>query len=1625
MIHARKRSCACCVALLATVATCEVNARADDALRSSALPDRTGGSAATSTLFERLDAERTGVAFAHQWTPPAEKYETELDNAAVAGGVAIGDYDGDGLPDLFLTRPSGGNRLYRNLGDFRFEDVTERAGIRPAAPGSWGGGATFVDIDDDGDLDLYVCGYDHPNRLYVNRGDGTFDERAAELGLDFSGSSVMMAFADYDLDGDLDAYLLTNRLGSEQSESGILEYRDHAWRVVSEYGELYDVINRPDGTRVVVGAGQRDRLYRNELYGSGENAGTLRFTEVGEQAGIQGNHYGLGVAWWDYNDDGLPDLYVSNDFYGPDRLYRNNGNGTFTDVIRTALGHTPWFSMGSDVADINNDGRLDLLSTDMAATTHYKDKVGMGDMSESGWFLVLPEPRQAMQNALYLNSGTERFMEAASLAGLARTDWTWAVKFGDLDNDGWVDLFVTNGMTRDWNNSDLRNRAASLGSYRTAAGRRLWQQTPVRRETNLVFRNRGDLRFEELGADWGLDHLGVSFGAALGDLDRDGDLDLVVNSFEEPVALYRNNGTAGHRVLVRLEGAASNSHGVGATVRVETANGQQLRYLSLSRGFMSANEPIVHVGLGDTERIRRLTVTWPLGHTQHFDDLDVDRIYTLREPDDPRPRTKRRKETPTMFEPSDALALIDHLETPFDDYAEQPLLPNKLSQLGPGLAWGDVDGDGDDDLFVGGGADQPGALYINAGDGDFRRGILKPFREDRGYEDMAPLFFDADGDGDLDLYVVSGSVEFGAESELLRDRLYLNDGRGGFGKSPDGTLPSLRDSGSVVTAADYDRDGDLDLFVGSRVVPGQYPTAPRSRLLRNDGGRFIEVADAVAPALGRSGLVTGAVWSDADGDGWIDLLVSHEWGPVKLYLNRRGMLEDKTTDANLAQHTGWWNGIAAADLDADGDMDYVVTNFGLNTKYTASPLEPATLYFGEFDATGAKRIIEAKLNGDTLLPVRGKSCSQHAVPFIEETLPTYHDFASASLDEIYSPQRLESALRLTATTLESAVLLNDGEARFSLLALPRLAQISPGFGVVLAELDGDGSVDLAIAQNFFPTQPETPRMDGGTGLVLRGNGDGTFEPVWPAESGVVVQGDATALAATDLDGDGWIDLVAAVNDGRLLAFENRGNVRGRSIQVRLRGPQGNPTGVGARVTLRRVDGLSQTFEVHAGASYLTQSAPVLAFGTGPGEPAGSVEVAWPDGARTTSPVAGDTRRLVVEHPAALPPAPRNEPAPAATSTEAAREHTETGHALLARGRVEAAVRHYRRALQLEPRSPEVHAGLGIALAFERSLTEAVDHLNAALELRPDLIEAHIGLGRTREARGEYEAAERHYRKALELDPDHALAHQNLGLLLEQQRRLPAALEHYARAVQLEPGYSGLHRDLARELHQRGDLEAATGHYFQVLVAHPDEAETHYELGNLLHAQRKLDEAITHWQQAARLDPGMAQASFKLGMAFYQLRRFDEAVAHLERCLQIKPDSGDAQYRMGMTLVMTGEPAAALSHLRQAIKLRPDWAEALKATAWLLATHPDPGIREPETAIRLAERARELPGADDPSMLDALAAAYAAADRFELAVATAERALELAQAQQAAGLAGPIGERLELYRKAQPYRLPVP
>ncbi len=1048
-------------------------------------------------------------------------------------GLALGDFDNDGLTDVYFCGTEIPNKLYRNKGNFQFEDVTFESGVDGRIQGNipFASGASFADIDNDGDLDLYVCNMAGPNLLYVNQGDGTFNEQSRIRKAAYTGASKIANFCDYDQDGDLDFYLVTYQ-DKPSLERKMVSQRNGKPFIAAPYLEHVALM---DGHQVR--AGEKDLLFRNNGDGT--------FAEVSKSAGIEGHAMGLGSVWLDFDHDGWQDIYVTTDFKLSDRLYRNRGDGTFEDVLPKVARHTPWFSMGIDSGDLNNDGLVDLFTADMAGNNHYKQKVDMGSMSDVSWFLSRGAPRQYMKNAVLINSGAGPFLEAASMMGLSSTNWTWAVRLVDMDNDGKLDVYVTNGHARDIMNGDLAARFDEV--KKTSASAQAWDEVylsvPVRKEANLAFRNKGNLEFEAIAEAAGLDHEGVSHGAAFADLDNDGDLDLIVNNFYEQASIYRNDSDAGSRTLLEFRCLRNNFFGYGTKVEFWQGGEKQVKTLHPVRGYLSSDSPQLHFGAESNEPISKIKITWPDQTVQEFTDLEPNRLYRVFESQSAGPIPSENPIKP-LFAESAARLGIDfvHRENDFDDYQREELLPYQLSMLSGCVSWGDANGDQWPDLFCGGAAGQSGQLFINQQGRAFKKSD-GPWTDDSNHEDSASLFFDADGDGDQDLLVASGSTEKDPGDGFYRDRLYRNDGQGNFSRTD--ALPEMLQSTSCVACCDFDKDGDLDLFVGARSVPGKYPLTPRSFLLRNEQGQFGDATSELSDLIADVGLVTAATWADIDSDGWQDLIVACEWGSVKVFRNEQGeSFTDQTEPLGIAAFTGWWHGVEVADLDGDGDLDLVATNQGLNTKYHADATHPHRLYYDDFDGNGTMDIVEAEFEGDVEFPVRGRSCSSHCMPFIKDKFETYHDFALASLHDIYEPTIKGRPYR-EVVSLENAIFWND-DGKFRHHPMPRLAQISPAYGLAIEDFDQDGVKDIVIANNFHAAQPETGYMDGGLGWLLKGNKDEgsklRFDAVWPNNSGIVIDSPGTVVAAADFDRDGDIDVAMATNDGavRLLVNQTKG-----------------------------------------------------------------------------------------------------------------------------------------------------------------------------------------------------------------------------------------------------------------------------------------------------------------------------------------------------------------------------------------------------------------------------------------------------------------------------------------------------
>jgi hypothetical protein len=1071
--------------------------------------------------FQILDPRETGITQSNLYNDPrmwGDRFR-ELTLGAVETGIAVADFGHSGLLDIFVVSRNGPCALYRQTAPFKFVNVAAAAGVdcTQNGPGSVTS-ATVVDINQDGWPDLYVCRFDAPNLLFINNGDGTFTEQAHRYGLDVKDASVMASFVDYDGDGYLDCFLLTNVLDFSKSPQG-----------------------------------RRNYLFRNNGDGT--------FTDVSKKAGIWGVTQGHTALWFDANQDGWPDLYVANDFETPDRFYLNNGDGTFTDVVDERLPHVTYFSMGADSGDLNNDGLIDFMVTDMRDRTHAKYLTGLEEQGRGLWEMErVPELiPQYMWNAVYLNTGTDHYQEIAHLIGVDATGWTWAARLADFDCSGRQDIFVTAGMIRDFTNPDLvdkQNIAPNLNARAL-----VWKNSPQRKETTRAFRNLGNLKFEDVSEQWGLDQLGVSFGCAIVDLDGDGDLDIVYNNYEGPPTVIRNNTTSGHRVLVKLAGRPPNRDAIGAEIRIESASGVQVRQIYTERGVVASEPAIVHFGLGADTSISKMTIHWPNGQIQELEDLPVDRQLTIAQPDLPAGQVAKRPPARASRPPGpDALYAenarargLDFTDAPqeVDEFSRQRLLPRRLGLTGPALAVADVNGDGLPDVFLGGTGGQAGVLYLGQPDGSFRAAPDQPWASAKDSDEVSAVFFDATGKGSVDLFVVGGGVRHERGDPALGGRLYLNDGQGRFSPATAGAVPASGEAGSVAVAADFEGSGRPGLFVGARLVPGHWPAVPRSSLYRNVGGRLVDVTDELAPGLRTVGLVTAAAWADVDGDGRPDLLVATEWGPICYFHNNGHGLEDWTRKAGLAGRTGWWSAVAAADLDGRGKLSILAGNVGLNTKYRASAAEPTLLYAGDLDGSGHDRLVEAQYEGGKLYPVRGRSKLAYSFPWIRKKFPSYEAFSHATIEQIFPAEYLAKARRLEANELASGVYRPNPDGSFTFEALPTLAQISPITGFVVRDLDGDGIADVYCVGNNYGPEPSTGRFDGGVSLLLKGDGHGGLKPVPAWQSGLVAAGDTRAAAALAAPGvKGAPAIIVTQCNGPVLLFSPNTKTSNRTIASR-------------------------------------------------------------------------------------------------------------------------------------------------------------------------------------------------------------------------------------------------------------------------------------------------------------------------------------------------------------------------------------------------------------------------------------------------------------------------------------------
>jgi enediyne biosynthesis protein E4 len=1032
------------------------------------------------------------------------------------GGVAVGDINNDGLEDIYFTGNMVASRLYVNQGDFRFKEIAKEAGV--AATGLWNTGTSMVDINGDGYLDIFVCRSAAKNPLlrknlfFINNGDLTFTERAELMGLNDTGYTTQTLFFDYDRDGDLDLYVLNHS--------------------VQEYAGL---------NRLTPELKQRnDPNFGDKLY---ENVSGI-FLDRTISAGIFTNvlGFGLGIAAADFNNDQWMDLYISNDYNEPDYLYINNKNGTFSEQLSNFIDHTSMFSMGSDVADVNNDGDIDIFTLDMLPEGNQREKMVFGPdnfekyqrFQKSGFY------KQTMRNMLHVNNGGEFFSEIGQFSGISNTDWSWASLFADFDNDGNKDLFITNGYKRDYTNMDFVSYAVQQKINETQNNQQiaildLIEQIPSSIEENYIYKNNGDLRFKKMNLEWGIDQKTLSNGAAYADLDNDGDLDLIVNNIDTPALLYKNNTSdlINHNFIdVLLSSSSENRTGIGAKVSV-FSQGEQFHLINQPvRGFQSSVSQKLHFGLGNLSRIDSILVLWPEGEIQKFSPNRINTTLLLKKERNLSgtiiPHEKKALFSKTEISGLDKLI---HQENTFNDFNRERLLPYQLSTQGPKLALGDVNNDGLEDIYFGGAKGIAGQLMLQQRDGSFQISKQPVFDLHNDKEDVDALFFDADGDKDLDLYVVSGGNE--VKNESLQDRLYLNVA--GVYRWAEENLPKVFENGSCVASSDFDNDGDLDLFVGSRNVPGQYPLAPKSQFLINQGNGDFKLNNSALPNENQLGMITDVLWMDIDSDKDDDLIIVGDWMPITILQNTNHSFI-KANFEGLEDSFGLWNCIEKGDVDNDGDEDFIVGNLGLNSQLKANVTKPMTVFYGDFDNNGAIDPILCKYYDDKNYPFFSKDDLQSQLSNLKSAFVSYAAYADQTIYDILKKMDIKKIDSLQVKTLASSIVENLGNMTFQINPLPKEAQLAPVFGIKIKDINQDHFPDLILGGNLMGTRVKLGQLNASRGICLLGNGKGDFRSLNISESGLNIKGEIRAIEAfNDLENNTYY--IFALNNAAARVFK--------------------------------------------------------------------------------------------------------------------------------------------------------------------------------------------------------------------------------------------------------------------------------------------------------------------------------------------------------------------------------------------------------------------------------------------------------------------------------------------------------
>ena len=1155
--------------------------------------------------FTEVDPSVTGIIAKNEI---GEKEILENQHLMHGSGIALGDMNGDGWVDIYIPRLKENNLLFMNMGNWKFKDVTQTSGV--ACPNRYSNGSVFADVDGDRDLDLIVTALGGPNSIFFNDGKGKFTESKLDSKLSSPGSTSS-ALADVDNDGDLDLYITNyKRLAMRDSlpppvisfDNTLMEITNNRWIVLPPYNKEYEAAVKGD-VLLRFEMAEVDQFYINDGKGNFELIDMTNSHFKDENGNPIEEHlrdWGLMAQFRDINNDTHPDIYICNDFESPDRIWINNGDGTFRLINKLAIRHTSNSSMAVDFSDLNKDGETDFFVTDMMSQSHILQKTQMGTMAPTPLAIGEIDNRpQYMHNTLFLNRGDQTFSEISQYSNTQASEWSWGTIFIDVDLDGHEDILIGTGHMFDVQDSDSqqkqRDALPKIKSFEEY--KRMLLNYPTLELKNVALRNKGNLKFENVENGWGIGNdKDISHGMATADLDNDGDLDLVINRLNQNIGIYKNNANK-PRIAIRLEGYDNNFQAIGAKIKIEGGGMYQSREIISGGRYLSGSDPLQVFAANDG--FMSAEIKWRDGTITVIDSLIKNQLYTIRQTKSRALAVKENKLDP-IFKDVSQLLNHQHHEDPYDDFFHQSLLPNRFSQMGPGISWFDSDLDGDDDLFIAGGKGGSIDHFENI-DGE----TFIPFSVEKDLKhDVTTIISAVNNNGEKGIIVGKSNFESNFnESSIISI----------FSRKEQNNFTSINHMIGPLSQVDIDNDGDLDIFAGGRVIPGEYPKPASSTLYINKNGEYFP-DDKNSKVLSNIGLVSGSVFSDIDNDGDPDLLLALEWGPITILQNENGKLKNITSKLNLDKLNGWWNGIATGDFNEDGLMDIVATNWGLNTKYHFTPSHPRKVFFNDFDNNNVLDIVEAHYDGDfnDLVPERGFSCISNAMPFVREEKQTFLNYAQSTLNDIFG-NTLETSPYLEANTLESVVLINNGGS-FTSYPLPFEAQISTAMHAGVADINGDGHEDIFLSQNFFAVQIETDRNDSGRGLIMLGDGNGNFETIYGHNSGILVYGDQRGAAFSDYNNDGRVDLLVSQNGAETKLFQNIKSKSG--VRVILRGSKLNPWGFGSKIQIKYKDGSSGPVrEIQSGSGYWSQNSPVQIMGYN--KPVSSIKIQWPDGSNSS------------------------------------------------------------------------------------------------------------------------------------------------------------------------------------------------------------------------------------------------------------------------------------------------------------------------------------------------------------------------------------------------------------------------